>query len=175
MIRENFDSGEEFFVYHWLKEAEEHNLVSDIDYQPEPFLLSPRASVTIRKELKTKTKMVDLFLFHPHQYTADFSFFVSDKIKHLFVAPKFTSDKIVIDVKGSFNMFGDPKQFSINQKWCWNKFGVYIEKIVPGKLFKKSWVPDECRFTPKKRQPVKKYVGVKTISEFLRVYNYGNK
>ena len=44
--------------------------------------------------------------------------------------------------------------------------GVWV-KIVPEKLFKKSFVPEVCRFTPKRRQPVKKYFGVKTISEFL--------
>jgi len=168
VIWEDFASDEEFWVYLWLKAAEEHELVSDINYQPETFLLCPRASVPIRKELKTKTKIVDLFLFRPHQYTADFSFFVSNKIKHLFVAPKFTSEKVVIDVKGSFNMYGDPKQFSINQKWCWDKFGVYVEKIIPEKLFKKSFVPEICRLTPKKRQPVKKYINTKTIAEYVR-------
>ena len=168
MIRSDFASDEEFWVYCWLKEAEAHGLVSAIVYQPPPFLLCPRSSVTVRKELKTKTKMIDRFLFHPHEYTADFSFLVSSRISPLFVAPEFTSEKVVIDVKGSFNMYGDPKQFSINQKWTWDKFGVYVEKIVPEKLFKKSWVPEVCRYTPVKRDPVKKYIRVKTISEYVR-------
>jgi len=165
--REDFKSDEEFWVYSWLKEAEQNNLVADIEYQPDPYELCPRASVHIEKRLKTKTKIVDKFLFHPHQYTPDFDFIIVPEIAHLFTSPEFHTLRIIIDVKGSFNKWGDPKQFSINQKWVWDKFGIYVEKIVPEKLFKKSWVPEECRLTPIQKKPVKKYVGVKTISEFL--------
>jgi len=49
----------------------------------------------------------------------------------------------------------------------WQKFRIYVEKIVPEKLFKKTWVPEACRWTPKQGKPVKKYVGVPVISEFL--------
>lgn len=169
MIRDDFASDEEFFIYHWLKEAEEHNLVSAIQYQPEPYQLCHRVSVQVEKQLKTKTKKVEKFLFHPHEYTPDFKFFITDKLSHVFVSPQFSGSQVVIDVKGSFNMYGDPKQFSINQKWTFDKFGVYVEKIVPEKLFKRSFVPEICRFTPKKRQPVKKYVKCKKISEFLEI------
>jgi len=167
--KHDFVSDEEFFVYHWLKEAERYGLVSDINYQPEPFILCPRASVPVTKRLKTKSKTVDKFLFHPHQYTADFQFVVSQGLSHLFVSPQFGREVITIDVKGSFNLHGDPKQFAINCKWVWDKFNVHVEKIIPEKLFKKSFVPEICRFSPVLKKPVKKYLGVKTIKEYLEI------
>ena len=72
--RSDFASDEEFWVYHWLIEAEEHGLLCDITYQPGPFLLAERASVQATKQLKTKVKIIDKFLFHPHEYTPDFAF-----------------------------------------------------------------------------------------------------
>jgi hypothetical protein len=76
-------------------------------------------------------------------------------------------NEVVVDIKGTFNKYGDPKQFSLNQKWVYDKFDIYIEKIVPEKFFKKTWVPEEARLSPIARTPVKKYIGVKTIKEFM--------
>jgi len=163
--RSDFPSDEEFWVYHWLMEAERYDLVKDITYQPGPFLLSEKATVRSTKQLKTKVKIVDKFLFRRHRYTPDFSFSLVSQI--LVPAFKMPGVKIIIDVKGGFNPYGDPKQFSLNQKWMWQKYDIYVEKIVPEKLFKKTWCPEICRLTPKQRKPVKKYIGVPVISEFM--------
>ena len=56
----------------------------------------------------------------------------------------------------------------VNVKWCYDKFDIYIEKIVPEKFFKKTWVPEQVRLTPKQKKPVKKYIGVPVISEFIK-------
>ena len=140
-------------------------MISDITYQPGPFILSGRASYRVIKKLKTKTKSVDRFLLHPHQYTPDFAFKLSSPI----LVDEFHVPlcEIVIDVKGGFNPYGDPKQFMINRKWMWQKYEIFVEKIIPEKLFKKTWVPEICRLSPKQRKPVKKYIGVPVISEFM--------
>ena len=170
MKRKDFASAEEWQVYNWLNEADEYGLVRGIEYQPGPFELSPRVRVKGLKRLKTKSKEIDKFLFHPHKYTPDFGFtVVSDAFKRVFKHPQeglYGAD-VIIDVKGGFNPFGDPKQFSINQKWMFQKFGLYVEKIVPEKLFKKTWVPEVCRWTEKQHKPVKKYIGVMTVGEFV--------
>ena len=170
MKREAFASEEEWQVWNWLDEAKRFRLIRNIHYQPGPFELSPRVSVKVSKRLKTKTKEDDKFLFHPHMYTPDFAFtVVSDALLSVF---KHTDmglyGNVIIDVKGGFNQFGDQKQFSINQKWMWQKFNLYVEKIVPEKLFKKTWAPDVCRWTAKKHNPVKKYIGVMTVGEFVQ-------
>ena len=47
------------------------------------------------------------------------------------------------------------------------KHGIYVNKVVPEKLFKKTWCPEACRYTGVKKQPVKKFIGCKTIKEYL--------
>ena len=164
-----FDSDEEQQFYQWLIEAQEYGLLTNIKYQPRTFELSPRVAVEYTKQLKTKTKTAEHFLFHPHNYTPDFEFeLTGDILTPVFVVSKFMkSCYITVDVKGTFNKYGDPKQFSINQKWVYQKNDIYIEKVIPVKLFTKTWCPDACRFTPKKKQPVKKYIEVSTIEEFI--------
>jgi len=169
MQRIDFKSDEEWFFYNWLLEAEKKNLIYGIIYQPKPFLLSNRAVCQYEKKLKTKTKLVEKFLFAKHSYTPDFCFRVRGPLKNSFIHSKFLEhDVAIVDVKGIFNKYGDPKQFSINQKWMYAKYGLYVEKIVPEKLFKKTWCPDICRYTPKKRQPVKKYINIPNVDQFLQ-------
>jgi len=62
--RKDFASDEEWQVWNWLKEAEQYRFIKIIQYQPGPFELAPRVSVKVTKQLKTKTKEVDKFLFH---------------------------------------------------------------------------------------------------------------
>lgn len=170
MKREDFESDEEWHVWNWLNEAYFKGLVNGIVYQPGPFELSPRESVKVLKKLKTKTRVIDKFLFNPHVYTPDFAFtVVSDALECVFKHPNTGTygHKVLIDTKGCFGMRGDHRSFSINQKWMWQKFQIYVEKIIPEVLFKKTWCPDVCRFSPKLCKPVKKYIGVPTIDDFI--------
>lgn len=171
--RIDFDSDEELEFWCWLKEAEKYGLVSDIKYQPPAFKLSDRATIKFDKHMKTKISTVNKFILHPHEYTPDFYFVIeSIKIKKLnfFIENNGKhNDYMIVDVKGGFNKFGDPKQFSINQKWVFAKFGYYVQKVVPAKLFKASFVPEIARLTPKIKKPVEKYRGVLSISEFVGV------
>ena len=160
---QEMDSEEEKQFYAWLLEAQAIGLVSNIEYPTGTFELACRASMQVEKQLKTKVKTVDKFLFHPHKYTPDFVF-----VWHGLVSPFVTLQNTTwADVKGTFNQHGDPKQFSINQKWMYQKFGIYVNKVVPVKLFQKTWVPEICRYTPKQNKTVKKYAGVGTVEDYL--------
>ena len=72
-----FKSDEEKQFYAWLIESESNGLISGVEYEPYTWGLSPRVSIQIEKKLKTKTKVVDKFLLHPHGYTPDFVFVVN--------------------------------------------------------------------------------------------------
>jgi len=168
--REDYDSEEEYHFAHWLNGAESAKWIWDCEYHPKTYILAERASVEIPKNLKTKTKFVDKFLFHTHEYTPDFKFKAMCAWVYNFLTPVDAKDEtgFVIDVKGSFNKFGDPKQFSINQKWMWWRHGIYVQKIVPCELFLKTWVPEVARYTPKKGDVVKKYLKTPTFEQFKK-------
>jgi len=149
-----FDSNEEREFEAWCKDAFNLGMLSDVVYHPPSFQLSPRQSIQKTVQMKSKTKLVDAFLFHPHEYTADFQLSLTEYGKGflgergLFLTP--CLNKMFVDVKGGFNIYNDDKSFSINQKWVFEKHGVFIYKIVPKKWFAKTWVPEMARRSPKK-------------------------
>ena len=168
-----FDSDEELIFWCWLKEAEVRGIVSDIKFHPYFFKLSDSATIRFDKYMKTKVKAIDKHILRGHDYTPDFSFCIEHhKIHDLnyLVENGYPPEKyMLVDVKGTFSQNGDGKQFAINQKWVYAKQGVYVQKIVPSKLFRKSFGPEICRFTPKTLKPnmSKEYIGLKSIDEFM--------
>jgi len=38
---------------------------------------------------------------------------------------------VYLDVKGQFALHDGGRAFSLNQKWTWQKFGIYVCKVVP--------------------------------------------
>lgn len=169
-----FDSGEECEFYGWCLEAKEHGFISDFKYHPEPFLLSERKTIVRKKVWYTKVrkerreKEEEVFLFHPHEYTADFRITVTQKFLDEFQNVLWRDGDGVtawIDVKGSFSQHNDQKSFSINQKWVFEKYGVIINKVVPQKFFPKTWVPESCRYTEKTRKLKKGYLNCPTIED----------
>lgn len=166
--RERFDSDEELEFYCWLKEAESRGLIKNIRCHKISFNLSEKATIPFQKHMKTKIKIVDKFILHDHVYSPDFDFtIIGEKLKkfNFFIENQYKSKFMIVDVKGGFSKSVD--RFSINQKWVWSKYGLYVQKIVPEKLFKKTWVPEVCRLSPKQLKPVKKYIGCKNINEFM--------
>lgn len=170
--RQVFDSDEELEFYCWLMEAQQNNLVLDVKYDPICFKLSGIVSAPYEEQLKTKIKICSKHLFAKHSYSPDFGFDVIDKrLCQYFINPTYISKKtILVDVKGGWSRDNSQKAFSINQKWVWKIYQEYVEKVVPEKLFKMSWVPEISRLSPVKKDPVKKYIGVDTIGMFLDKY-----
>lgn len=163
----NLKSTEEHQFAAWLFEALQHGLVSDIMYEPKSYPLSGRVSVPVEKKMKTKTKIVDKFLLHPHGYTPDFEFVIhhTNLLNHFIKIDGI--GKVVVDTKGSFNPHGGDRNFSVNRKWMYQVYGIYVNKIVPKKLFKSTWVPEAFRLTQKTNKPCRTFIGCKTISEYI--------
>jgi len=166
-----YDSQEEIEIAMWIEEGVEAGLIMPkVIYQPEAYELSPKQTKTVLKQLKTKSKQVEKHLLHPHKYTADFHFRIALeglKLMHIFTG-SIDAYNVIVDVKGAFNQHGGDREFSINQKWTYEKYGVFVNKVIPEKLFKSTWCPQGARLTSKTRQIKKKYAKCKTIEEFLK-------
>ena len=170
--QKDFQSNEEYEFYHWLLEAELHGLVSEIEYQPCTFVLSDPIQYTKEEHLKTRIKYVKRHLLAKCEYTPDFRFMVHNSSIQSLLKNTHTIayNKTIVDVKGGFagKRNSSAVTFPIKQKWLYKQEGIYVEKVVPEKLFKKTWVPEMARLSPKKKQPVKKYLGCKTINDFMK-------
>jgi|TARA_R110000765_G_scaffold7963_4_gene26051 hypothetical protein len=163
-----FDSEEELEFYHWVKEALEFGFISKYDYNNISYDLAPKQSYQVTKQLKTKTKVVDKHLFHAHIYTPDFILYPDTRWKLLKDEHKLLelNDKpIVIDVKGTFQMHDGSRSFSMNQKWMYDKHGIYVNKLIPCKFFALTWLPEACKYTKKTKKLRAKYKDIPTLRE----------
>ena len=47
----------------------------------------------------------------------------------------------------------------------YDKYQIYINKLIPEKFFQLTWVPEKCKITAKTKQIRKKYENTPTILE----------
>ena len=160
------DSNEEWYFYSWLIECKKLGIVLDYEYQPKEFLLTEKFGNPKKKE---KHLLAD------HVYTADFRIVFNklygEKLSEYFKIPLEAIDTngdavVFVDVKGGFNRFAGDRNFSIHQKMMWDKYKIYVQKIVPEDLFKKLGTPEAAKYTIKTKRPTAKYaVGSKSVKE----------
>jgi len=177
-----YASKEEKYFSWWLNELIEHNIVVAFKYQPKLFALSDPVGVSYQKQLKTKVKTVHVGFLQDHTYQADFLFYwnpeyhskifvghedsLNCSIKKYPLIANFSNQKnhyySVVDVKGTYNQNDAWRRFSIEQKWVFQKYGIYVQKIIThpqitkeGKmipataLFPNTFVPERFLLTDK--------------------------
>jgi len=189
-MTERKESNEEQQFETWADEAVEHGLVRHYVKQPTSFDLTPPQFVYIDKQLKTKVKRVKRSVCRAHVYTADFCLLLTDegirRFKGVFQNADllgFPDDLLWVDTKGGFMDRGKRGEFSINQKLVYDKYGVWVAKVVPfvgqynGKgqhkpkpcLFVKTWCPERYRWIKGRKVATLTVKGeqCRTIDEFL--------
>ena len=174
-----FDSLEEREFYLFLRDALRLGLIESFTYQPESFLLIPKAVEYINVPYKRKAgyKTVEKVLYQPHSYTADFVFKVKDKFFEYFPMLKnllnfSKNNSVFVDIKGAYNRFGGDRQFAVNQKLVYHKYGVHINKVIPEKFFQKlGAAPDDIRWMKGRKVPTlkKSYIGVSSLDEVVGI------
>ena len=163
-----FDSNEEISVYKWLIEAINAGLVEEFYYQPRTFELC-EAVPMIRKKYKFLKRYPFITLTSRevnkvgrYVYTPDYVIQFAPEMLHYY-PDVFLIDgdnPLYIDVKGDFNSGKNNTSgitFGIKSAWVFNTQGVFIQKVKPKDLFKKTWVPEECKLTPVRKQPIKEF------------------
>ncbi len=165
----SYDSKEEIYFLWYLDELKAAGFIDSFRYHPPSFLLSEPVKYSYSKQLKTKIKHIEKALLQPHSYRADFyiwwhpkanGFLFSNKGNKKifpFIAHKTVNieNATVIDVKPIHDMHNMTRQFHINQKWVYQKLGIYVQKIVPTKLFESTFTPERYLFTDKSLKPRK--------------------
>lgn len=168
-----FDSENEINFYEWLNEAIQYGFVEKFEYHPKPFNLFNRVTYTYDKttvmKTKTKTEQVECSLLRAHEYTCDFLITPTAAFKTLNTGiPEYILDNpFHVDTKGVFSKRADLVTFPINQKWVYEKYGIYVVKIVPEKIFLKTWVPEYARYTKGRKDVVTKFINAKTIRQYV--------
>lgn len=154
-----FDSTEEIEFYQWCEEAKNAGLILDFVYQPEKYILSNK-----------RVELTGELILNPHVYTADFQIYRSSGVFDSVLKKSFIGSSVqffMIDIKGFASLYDDGRTFKINQKWMYDKYGVYVNKVIPEEFFNETWVPVQARYTAKTKKEKKKYLKFRSINDFL--------
>ena len=157
------DSREELQFIYWLEEMKDNNFIEFYKYHPREFILFDSLEIFSKVRLRS------------HIYTPDFYIkFSKDKIlnknfKEYFLFKDLDKQdlSVYVDIKGVFNKNAGDRLFSINQKWVYSLYKIYIYKIVPDDLFKETFIPNLCRYTPVKNNLIEKYKDYRKISDMI--------
>lgn len=169
-----FDSDEERWFYYWCVELLEAGYIKEFIHQPQSFRLANEVRHTIVKPMKrVEDKLLSKILLEDKVYTPDFKIIWSG-VNH-FHLPKatllqcslikeFISGKIIsereklsdasyafvsyIEIKPDFDQNNMTREFKINQKWMYQKYGIYINLIIPTKKNKPKINWFQQTFTP---------------------------
>ena len=186
------DSPEELWMSFWLDEVFKAGYIASFQHHPEAYLLAPAFSYKYDKHLKTRTKELESNLLSPHLYSPDFlvnwnktargifwnSILDRVQLKNIPFVAQETEDGnndyySIVEVKAGFSMYNMGREFSINQKWMMQRFGVYVNKtIISNKkgLFKDTFTPEKYLLTDKSKQNRKLHFKPRTIEEFIHDY-----
>jgi len=166
----DFDSKEEWYFSLWLYELAKTEMIHHANYHPKSFNLSDKITLSFDLKMASKVKTKDYHLFANHSYSADWSIYWTEKARNILIpgeqplnkSPKefpffvqwSESKKLffsVIDIKGSFAgpHNNSAVTFPLNQKWVYDKYKIYIQKIVliPRITNKGKIIPTHTLFT----------------------------
>lgn len=198
------DSSEEMYFVWYLEELKKHGFIKNFKYQPKPFLLSEEVKAKRIVQLKTKTSYKEYTFLRPHSYQADYLIQWDNKGYGIFFhylddILSGNTDKrhddifflaqarnygafSVVDVKGEYSQNDAFRRFSIEQKLVFQKFGIYVQKVIPatkvnkdGKvvtpsaLFNRTFTPERYLFTDQGKKVRKITYEVKTLNQFLKL------
>lgn len=163
MEERKLDSNEEIYISWYFDELIKIGVAISAEYQPVSFVLSEAVSSTHIKPMKrVEDKVVSETILNGHLYTADVLVYWDKKYKGVifdtiegeskfrenssmskFVAQKDNKGEYfsVIEVKPSFDQNNMTRLAIINQKWVWEKHKVFVNIIIPDKIFKQTFAP----------------------------------
>lgn len=170
---DQFKSDEELYFSWWLDELKEKGIVLEWQYEHFTFPLFDKVYDGKKTLLAEHNYTPDFFVQFGKNYNTKFGF-------KALLEPSFSA---LVDVKGGYSNNFNDMRFPLNQKWMYQKFGLYVNKIIPVSGFrinsKKEKVLKKClfseTFTPKKYllTPTGKertiHWKVRSVEEFLEV------
>lgn len=154
----NYQSDEEAIFHQYLLELQDRKIISNID-RP--------ASLTLSEAVPIKIGKKEINLLNEHIYTGDFVFDISfgftqnippifndlrepkltPRNKNLALYGHYQRDtyytlKYYVETKGNWDNNNMTRLFSLNQKWIYQKYGIYYNLVKVPKIFEKTFTPE---------------------------------
>lgn len=182
------DSSEEVYFLMWLFELSDLGYVKSIDRCP-PIELSNKIGLPYSVELVRSKKEKVLFIVREHIYTPEFKIIWNKKADFLIkrvsnpeglfydiglrdtLYLETATFETWLEVKPKFDQNNMTRLFKINQKWVYDKHGMFVDLVIPETLFEKTFTPKDYLTTPTGK-PRKINYKPKSCQEWLK--EYGN-
>lgn len=158
-MENKYKNKEETYFSYYLDELSDNDIISSYTYEEETFELSGDILFSYVKETQLKTKVnrkkIEKSLLKPCTYTPDFiiEFYTYRKgfidylngVDNPTLIASNLDGRCYIDVKGIFAGRTNSTQytFPLKQKWIYQKYGIYTNKVVPEKLFANTFTPQK--------------------------------
>jgi hypothetical protein len=165
----NYRSDEEKYFSWWLDELQELELIKGYDYENKEWSLSPPITIFHEKHLKTKIKTEERSILKSHSYGCDFTIYpLSESFGRIFammdvpvkvVLPYLygSHHNIYVEIKPIFDKNNMTREFAINRKWVYEKYGDFVNLVKIGNtknsFFSKTFTPRRFLLTDKTNKP----------------------
>lgn len=195
-MNNEYRSQEELYFSWYLDELQLKGYIEKYEYEPAPYKIFNKAITSWEEQKKTKVNLRDAHLIDESEYTVDFRIYWTEKAKGVFIggkpswkrpyflgcefSPIFDKGISTIDVKGDVLAHQGRKNygafsFPFKQKLMWLVNGIYVQKVVPIKLFRDTFVPKRYMFTDSGKQTRKitiKKAGKRVMMEIRTLEEY---
>lgn len=158
------DSMEEKMFLYWCEELIQAGYIQKVE-RARSYILTDGVTNSYAKQMKTKSKSCTECLLKPSSYNPDFEILWTDKgldkfcwtigsnsKKNRIFINDFMSEvkdhKTTVEVKGSFNAENMIRLFQNNRKFLYQRHNVFVNLVVPDKLFEETFIPAKAMLTP---------------------------
>lgn len=180
-------SDEEMYFLWWLVDLYKAGYIHTVLHEPAPFELGDGMEHKWEEEMKTKTKYHTENVLQPNEYTTDFVVYWTPKAYGIFVVNLDDKRKIMsgkkrtidigyerdryhmayCEIKGDFDNNNMTRLATINIKWVWHRYKVYVNLHKVPTLFKKTFTPERYIYNNKngKKRTIK--FNVRSLEQFV--------
>lgn len=186
-MSEEYKSKEEEYFSWYIIELWKKTFIDKWSYESGSYPLSDVVRQSKVIKLKTKCKIGISELLKGHVYTPDFTIEWNNKAWSIFIKPIFINNikfaskwstipfvlppknlsRSCIEVKPQFSKFNSEREFKINQKWVYDKYGVYVQMVTPQLLFKNTFTPERYLLTDSGRPGRRIGFKIRSLEEFI--------
>lgn len=175
-----YDSLEELAFLQWASELQKLGYIKSIQ-RADSYLLSDSIINNYSEKVGTSSRPKAQTLLQGHSYTPEFMIVWTQKARDLLVWEMEENNKFdkffigtrdnreyrtLVEVKPLWDQNNMERLFKLNQKWMWQKHGLFVNLVKCPDLFDKTFTPKEFLTTKTGRNRNIKW-RVKTVYEFL--------
>ena len=162
----------------FLLDLKKNGYIKEIHYEHESFSLSSTVYYERKKQLKTKVKVTQATLLREHIYTPDFIVEWDESAMDIFISQDHSTPLSVttdlmsyIEVKGNFDQNNMTRLFKLNQKWVYQKYGIYVQLVKMPSFLSKVYVPNSIKkdmyYKRGKKKGQSKLKKILSLNEFI--------